>query len=304
MSLNEVPVHAYGIDQGINNLCHASWSCQLTETLTDLWPLILAGVLTFGLVAVLSNIRTAAETVDGERSRIVAERDAFRAFAQRVNGLSPDSRITDGGSRVGPLSVAGTESEPSPGLSKVREAYRESVMAVPHYDKDYGTALSEHMAVELGTDVAGSVKNGQRLSSMLQRLIVSKATTAATNRERLIDRLDREASDLKSALDTLSEVESQLADYDPTTLHRVDYTNLNDRWNRLDAMEERCSETLKTRQRLLQQRDDNLPQGPSFGQYVYGALQVDFPVLADGAAVVEHIEEARQALANAAARRG
>lgn len=302
-TINGIPVHAHGVDQSLNDLCHASWSCQLSSALSELWLLVVAGAFVLVLLAALSNLRAAAVAVEEEQSRTAAERSAFRSFAERVGTMSPDEMVADGGAHVGTVSPAVAMAEPSSSLSKVREAYRETVMSVPHYDEDYGEALAENMAIEFGKDVAASVEDGRTLSPMIQQLLVSKATAAATQRDRVISQLDREADELESARDAFTDIESVLDDYDPPTLHGVDYASLVDRWDRLDAMEDRCGDVLETRQNHLNERETTQPRGPSLADYVYKSLPVDYPVLAAGAAVLERIEDARHAVTMEAARR-
>lgn len=305
MSTTGIPVNARNLDPSISEFCHASWSCELAAVISDLWLLFVAGVLAVVLLAALSNLRAAADRVREEQSRTAAERDAFRTFAKQVSDLSPNSGVAVGESTGGTVASAVTMTEPARSLAKVREAYRETVMSVPHYDEDYGEPLVENMAFEFGEDVAASVEAGRQLSPMLQQLLVSKAQAAAAERERLIGQLERENEDLKTAQRSLAEVESDLEDYDSPTLRVVDFDGLADRWDRLDELEKRCSDVVQERQRMLTSgRNDGPTDGPTFLEYLYDPLSVDYPVLADAAAVIERIEDARRAVAVAASRRG
>lgn len=304
MSTTGIPVNAQNLDPSISEFCHASWSCELAAVISDLWLLFVAGVLAVVLLAALSNLRAATDRVQEEQSRTAAERDAFRAFAKQVSDLSPDSMAAVGGSNGGTVASAVSMTEPARSVAKVREAYRETVMSVPHYDEDYGEPLAENMAFEFGEDVAASVEDGRQLSPMLQQALVSKAQTAAAERERLIGQLERENEDLKTAQRSLATVESELEGYDPPTLRGVDFDGLADRWDRLDELEERCTGVVEERQRtVISGRNDGRTDGPTLLEYLYGPLSVDYPVLADAAAVIERIGDARRAVAVAASRR-
>lgn len=303
MSMGGITVTAQRLEPSLTELCHSSWSCQLAGLLSELWLLVFAGVFALIVLAALSTLRAAADAVEEEQSRTTAERDAFRSFAQRVAELSPDTATSAGVATTGAVATAAV-AEPARGLAKVREAYRETVMAVPHYDEDYGETLVENMAAEFGDDAAMPVQDTRSLSPMLKQLLVSKATAAATERERLIGRLSHEADELKSARETLSEVEAELEDYDLPTLNRVDYGGLVDRWDHLDELEDRCSEVLQTRQHNLGERNGGQrTDAATFIEYVYSLLPVDYPVLAESAAVLERIEDARRTVTLAAVRR-
>lgn len=303
MTTGGITVTAQRLEPSLSELCHSSWSCQLAEVISELWLLVFAGVFALIVLATLSTLRAATDAVEEEQSRTAAERDAFRSFAEQVGELAPETGTAAGMTNAGSVAMVAV-AEPARGLAGVREAYRETVMAVPHYDEDYGETLAENMAAEFGDDVAMSVQNARSLSPMLKRLLVAKATGAATERERLIGRLDREADELRSARKTLSEVDAELEDYDLPTLHQVDFAGLIDRWDHLDRLEDRSCDLLQTRQRDLGERSrDHRTDGPAFIDYVYSRLSVDYPVLAGGTAVLERIEDARRSVSLAAARR-
>lgn len=300
MSIDGISVHAERVNPELTDICHASWSCDLAGLVADLWLLMVAGVFTLIVLSVLTNLRKGADVVEREQSRTAAERDAFYEFAARISELSPDSEGKIGGANGSAIGSPVALAHPPRSASKVREAYRETVMGVPHYDLDYGESLEDNMAIEFGEDVAAAIEDGQTLSPMLQQLLVSKARAAATEREQLIGQLEDEAEELNHARTTLSVIESELEGYEiPSRLDAI-----ADRWDRLEELEDRCNDLVQRRQcSIVEGRIDGGMDTPSLVEYLYSSLTVDYPVLADTAAILEQIESARQALVSTAIRR-
>lgn len=116
-------------------------------------------------------IPRAHDILDAELTRTTTERDALRQFRARctqINPTTPDStpasqsQATPSGltgviQSVTPFSGSGSGSHarPSSGgtLQQVCEAYRETVIVVPHYGEEYDEPLDENLATEVGDDL-------------------------------------------------------------------------------------------------------------------------------------------------------
>lgn len=297
-----VHVNAYAVDPALQDLCHSWWSCQFATMVSDLVLLGLVGASALAVLGVVANLRAARDAVEEERSRTAAERDAFRSFARCVSDLTPDSVQAQhpGGGSMAAVSVGAVGS--TAGLAKVRASYRETVMAVAHYDEEYGESVVEHMAAELGEDVASSVESGSSFSPLLQRMLVARAEEAMSRRDAFLGSLDREAESLHVAGSKLAEIDGALDQYREPALHAASYEELVARWDRLDGLADRCGEVLDARQARL--RDEPLTGAtPSFSEYLYDGLPVDHPVLAAGTALLDRIDAARQTLVREAVHR-
>lgn len=153
---------------------------------------------------------TAAETcVDRERTEIDAERRAFEAFAEAVRD------VTSPPERSGRPSVQQTLVDPSNDVAaEIREAYRDTVMSVDHYDAEYGESLEENVLAEFGPDLAQLVRpgGGRSFSDAHRRTLTGRAEQAARERESFLDVLERERESLRSARRAIREIVESLDD--------------------------------------------------------------------------------------------
>ena len=83
--------------------------------------------------------------VEGELETIRTEREIFTRFLDRIQDISPDNRGLTGRSQGDLLISAPVIESRSDGLTQVQSAYRETVMEVPHYDREYGDTLAESL---------------------------------------------------------------------------------------------------------------------------------------------------------------
>lgn len=300
---SSIPVHANQLEPGVEELCSSTWSCQLSSIISDIWILIAVGFAVGLILTSLAYLKSAKANLDEERSRTAAERDAFHTFAKRVSELSANGESAISTANRGSLASAIEVPESASSVEKVREAYRDTVMAVPHYDEDYGESIADNMAIEFGEEVATTVEKGQELTPMLQQVLISKAQSAADERDRLITHLDREARELNEAENNFAEVQSELEKYDSLTLRGLDLNELGEWWDRLDELEQRCNDVVNTRQQRLNEDRETKPfDGIEFKGYLYSSLPVDHPVLAEATEVLERIEDARRAVVIATTR--
>lgn len=271
-----------------------------------------ATTVTLLALASFVHVSEGRSLVEAERRRTRAEREALAEFASRVENLDADAApARDGHGHVmqhGPAprdaeapryargAGSSAESDDS-GLAAVRDAYRATVLSVPHYEAEYDESLAANVAAEFGEDVATAVVAGSRLTPALQRELAGRAREAAAHRRQLLDALDREAESLAAAGDRLEGVESRLETLDDCRYRQPADADLADRWQRLRALESDCADLLADRQRHLHgaapdggRRGDD---GLSFYEYVYRPLSVSFPVLADGLALLDRIRATR-----------
>lgn len=294
-----IPVHSNQLDPAIKELCVSEWSCQASIILSELWVLFVFGLVALVIAACLFDLGDAIGVAKEEDSRIAAERDAFLEFADRVAAIPTDhSTVPQPTTDGGVLSIAsGTASSKS--LDAVRNAYRETVMSVEHFEEDYGESLTANMTAEFGEDVAESVTQGSQFSPMLQNALIAKSKHAATDRNRLMNSVHQEVSALQDARKTFADIEAELDDVDEEMVSGTQIPKLGDLWEKLEAIEHRCSEILQERQRNL--HTEPLDHGisretMSFHGYLYSPLDTDYPVLRKGTELVDHIERAKRKL--------
>lgn len=221
-------------------------------------------------------IADARTAVRRERRRVEDERAAFDAFVDRLDDLAVRTHVRQQlpGRTLTDVPDAGTEA--------VRRAYRETVMGVPHYEREYDESLHESIEAELGAEVAGALSG--TLGPAGKRALVRSATEARDARSRFLDTLDREARVLDETGTTLRAIEHALPDapdgsFDDLVALRADLAELR----------EECDAVAERRQRAIHA---SVPGSDAdLAVYLYDA----YPVLATVADLATRIECALRA---------
>lgn len=272
---------------------------------------VLVGATALALLAfvALVYLRGAEEVLAEERSRTVAERDAFVRFARRVAQLD-ETTATTSQSRSGPGPGPGPEggilsqsSTTDDRLERVRDAYRETVMGVSHYEEEYGDTLPESMAAEFCDEVATAVRDGTRFTPQLKGTLLQGSEQSHTERKAFLRALDCERDALDSAKAELADVRDALERLDARPLPEKSLTDLGVDWDRLTDLEGRCQRVVEERQERIHTGYPNLPsqaRGVGFHEYLYGSFVATHPVLAEGAEVLADIRTARRRILRAA----
>ncbi|NHN40484.1 hypothetical protein G9C85_02380 [Halorubellus sp. JP-L1] len=290
--------------------CVADGLCVPADVLTQ--GLALAATLAFAVAVLmaLSRLYDAADALAAERERTRLERDAFATFVDSVASIDPQNPgLTDGGPTTVDAGHGGT-------LSHVVDAYRDTVLAVPHYDDEYDDTLAEHMAAEFGDDVALAVRNGAILSPQLQQTLCARGTQAKQRRDRLLSAIDAEDDSLSACTRTLREIDDDLdaveADVaavdrvvdDATTgadadvpASTVDREDLVHDWHTVHGRREELVSLLESRQSAIHEQRHVVGQGDgptALYEYVYDALPSSYPVLSVGTHLLERTRSLRR----------
>lgn len=280
-------------------LCADLLSCAALE-----FAALALGTVLFALAfaAAALHVRDARTAVDEERSLLRVEADAFAAFASKLADL--DAAGTTSGP-VGPGATALVSVGTTAGLEGVRRAYEETVMAVPHYEAEYDEPLPANMAVEFGDDVASAVASGGPLTPQLKSTLLERSRQAASKRLVLLEYLDEEAEVLEAAAADLERVADSVERVAREPLERAGYDELRAEWYLLDDRERECEAVLDDRQDAIQNRGgltERVEDVDTLEEYLYEPLSVTYPVLADGAALLERLRAEKQRVAGGLAR--
>lgn len=238
-------------------------------------PSLFRGCLT-GAVCGVGSVDEALATVERERECVRAEREAFEEFARTVGALPVQSRQS-AGMPPGLSASAGRGDR----LRTVRDGYRETVMAVPGYEEEYGESLRENMTAEFGEEVAVAVTEGSQFTRQLRQLLVSGAQAAARQRRRLGETLDTERESVSHARAQLEEIDASLQRMTATDPPERSFSGLVDEAHDLQQGERRCEQLLETRQREIHRgtRQFRRSEGIFLQEYLNADLDVTFPVL-------------------------
>ena len=254
--------------------------------------------LTAASVTPWGYLEDAKSVTEAERKRIITERDAFDQFARRVKSISASN-----GDRAAPPLIAGGGRSDVQQLREVRDAYRDTVMSVPHYEEEYGESLRENLAAEFDDHVATALADGRQFSPLLKNTVFVKAASAKRSREKLAKALERELTSLRNARDRLRERERALERTmkSESELYRKSMSTLIEYEEVLHREEGRSEDLLADRQREIHRENRSFSRSSKLDlqQYLYSPLDVTYPVLSAGTERIRRIREQRRTVQEA-----
>jgi len=212
---------------------------------------------------VLDPLVDAQAIVQREAAEIDAEREAFDQLAQQVTDIET-VRDRQPEPQAHTLMV---ESQLQT-ADQLREAYRETVMDVPHYDDVYGESLETNVAAELPPDVAVLFQDpADQITPDQKTRIRAAATNARASRETLAANLVDEQESLVTAYDELDAVITQLDGPHVPGWYTAEF-------------EATLTTGIQTRQELLDDRPHrSRADGHDLCQYLYENQGWTYPVL-------------------------
>jgi len=265
-------------------------ACTAAEAVVDPRAVLAAAVVSVTAVLAFAYLRDAREVCLDERERTATEAAAFGEFADRVSSIEGGDAGFVAAGATGTMVGSRRDAR----LDRVRDAYRETVMDVPHYEEEYGDSIPRSMAEEFGADVAAAVCHGDALTPHLQSTVVGRAAAAEARREELLDAVATELDALGDAGEDLERLDRER---DSLARHLEGGDRFDTRvdvWRRLDDLESRTESVVSDRQAFLQDSPMSASDDiPSFHEYLYTPLEVTYPVLAAGADLVARIREDR-----------
>lgn len=277
------------------------WECGLVEVLGK--PAVALVAIALGLAVFVSFalLRKAADAIVEERKHVVRERNAFEAFADRVDQLHPG--ISSDGGGAGTLSgapavrvVTDESTSNSGGIGAVETAYERTVMSMQHYNEEYGESLAENMAAELGSDVATAVAAGEQLTPGLQKALVSEARRAAKRRDTLLSQLEGEAERVDEAYRAIAPIEHRLESVESDLEASNGFHEGESAWNRLRSIETDLEAELERQQGQLEPSQHPAEEPHVFCRYLYGDGNGngEYPVLGTLGRLLRRVERGKQ----------
>ena len=212
-----------------------------------------------------------------------AEIEALEAFDDRLATIPVEPPPGADATRSPPGLSPGLDRAPSPALGRVREAYRETVMAVPHYERVYGESLAENLAAEFGPGLSAVLDADApgAFTAARRDALRSAVGSVAHGRRELAEALAAETDSLDAAAATTTDVAADLVGagpHDPSVLAAT-----------LDALDALVAE----RQSHFTDVGRLLAPGQELCAYLYADRGWTFPVLHVCATLRERIERAR-----------
>lgn len=143
----------------------------------------------------------AQSLVRQELEEVRAEKQALHRFNERVADMAV---VTPRPPRV---KVPVADPLGSPKVEDLREAYRETVMAVPHYSDTYGESLEAHVAAELGEEVVPGFRSGQQsLTGLYKTRLLDTVNQSIAGRRVFCEHLEGELDSLVANHEKLNDL--------------------------------------------------------------------------------------------------
>ena len=277
-------------------------------------------------------IRAARAALRVERRRVVDEREALRAFRGRVSSIPDesgsadpsDSAAVDGvggagvgirGTMAGPEGAAPGAASPGSPLAAVRDAYRATVMSVPHYEAEYDDTYERSVAEEFGPELAYALTRTDSFHEAYKRSLLSAVETAIQEREAFLDAVGSEIESVERAGSRLDPIRSEIEAIDDElgvgdgqakerdgdgdrdgeraapTFGALDACR-----TRIDSLRDDCDRVAARRQRAVADNERRLALDDGFDlpTYCYQDLDATYPVLTAVGAVGADLDALRR----------
>jgi hypothetical protein len=240
------------------------------------------------------HIDRALAAVQAERDILEAERDAFETLLRRVSAIQVDARAstTVQSGAVTAASMA-RSADIARGLRDMRDAYRETVMAVPHYEAEYDESLRTNLAAEFGEPLASRVVDGHVLIRQVYDAFTDACTQARDERKRALQYVEREQERLSAFEADLTATERDVVKAGAAIESASGTRQLSRIDDTLATLQSRCLDLARERQAQLRASEQiHVPGSDSFGfyEYLYADMETPAPVLSDIGACLETIQ--------------
>ncbi len=280
--------------------------CTIGEVLSsDLVLVAIAAVATIALVA-FTYLASARRECSEETERVRAEKQAFGRFVNGIHELQPSTMqpqmVSNGGATMSRTNTGPASTQ----LQDVYELYENTVMDVPHYNADYGEPLRENMAIELGEEVTTALDTTSEFTPQIKQALVRKGTETKTSRERFLRTLEAESDSLQRTHDVLANIDRRVDDIEDARRLEQSYDELEHHWRELDALEDECESVLERRQGQVRSgvsASHWRGNGHSLCAYLYEALPVEYPALAEGTLLFDRIRTTKRKFTESLTRR-
>lgn len=241
------------------------------------------------------DMEAALDCIRRERDEVECECRAMQRFRQRIQRLDTHTPQIE-------QPTFGTQQRLSPSRRLVRDriesCYRETVMAVNHYDDVYGDSFEESVSIEFGTEIARQISEATSFSPIFQQHLLDATQRCITNRRIYVETLQDERTALKDAQSTVRKIRQMVLKINDEQLQCLSGTQLTTQYETLHSMRQECEGWLQSRQQQLHARlskespvaDANTGLCP----YLYASLDVTYPILSTFVAIHNQIYARKQ----------
>lgn len=243
--------------------------------------------------APLRTIDAARRAIDREREILLTEKRAFDRFNRQLQSLEAAGTATTG-SNGATMHVSGKVPK---GLSKVRTLYAETIMSVPHYQRDYDESLFEHVAGEFSTELAAALESHSVLTPQLKQPLLDMSGQSVTLRQGLVETIEREREAVDWAGRELRVIQDDLDSILTQPLDSLEFNAIRLSRGRLLELQRTCDEIAAERQEQIRRRRElSIGDLGLFEAYLYGDCEHTYPVLAACATTGSSVRQGRRRL--------
>lgn len=250
---------------------------------------------------VKTHITTARERVEREQEHVAGERRAYKRFRSEVAAVSATPPGAAAGRAGGVVSTLGASDPGSGACRRLREAFAETVRPYSVEDVADEEPLLETLREELGESIALALapSTDHGVTPQVKGAITTKTGERLQELDAMAAAVEREASSLADAAADVEAVAEWLVEADETPLSTLGFEELRDRYERLEAEEERCRERLHQRQRLLHSTCGGTHvtlRQRAVAEFLYRSFPVRYPVLSTLTRLLESLSECKRAV--------
>lgn len=242
-------------------------------------------------------INRAKTLVESELDLVRREEKAFEQFIDQLRDVQVTDQKPIESLDRGPTTLVMDNTKLSEDLQTIRRAYRETVMAVSHYESEYGDTLRANMTAEIGPTIAGQIADGRTLTSTLYEALLEASKQCRSDRKNFCRLLRDEWDSLHDIAAELNEVESCIVDLDERITgasHTGQLARIDDE---LVTLESHCTDLANRRQETIHSRTGKHIAGIdeiSLVRYLYTDLETATPALSDIADCLNLIQHHRE----------
>jgi len=238
------------------------------------------------IAIIYPRIDAAEAIVSTELETIQTETNAFESFLMNVRRLEPTGSVSLGTGGTLATATSFTGFDPA----AIRQAYRETILAMAHYDSEYGEHLLDNVEIEFGESVRAVLESEMALPPMTVGVIETAAEQAVTERQDFSRVLSEELESLERIRDQLGDIEARFHEL-TEAIDQPDSPSSDDR-NRLETLAKECQTLSVDRQETLHHRSAPYISGigdRSLVAYLYHDCEHQFPALIEIADVAGRI---------------
>ena len=255
-----------------------------------------------------THIDAALERVRVEQASATAKRSALDTFAGRVTDIDPDHSGVGSLATAGGTALRGSAST-GRGCEAVRAAFAETVHPHAVDDTAESDPLSETLRDELTASIAAALApaSDAAFTPELKRVVLTAVKRRRAEAAALCGALEREASSLSDAHDTVVEITGWLCSADECPLTDLGFDALRSRHEELAAHREACSALVVARQSFLREHTSRTPgidiRHRTLVQSLSSDRPIDYPVLVTAARLDDTCRECQRVVRDHLTRR-